>query len=53
MIKVFILVVYSSVYSASGSIVTFQEFNSLKSCEANVKFLKQLNNVRYVYCTEK
>lgn len=59
MLKVFILVVvtsFSSGYKGGNGhrqTVSFQEFTSQKSCEANAKFLKQYRDVDEAYCTEK
>lgn len=51
MLKVFILVViYNSNY---GHAPAFQEFNTLKQCEANAKYLKNNWVIQSAYCTEK
>ena len=51
MIKVYILVVLTHVYS--GKTVSFQEFNSLKQCQANADYLNTRLHVNRAYCTEK
>ena len=52
MLNVFILVVLT-VSASGGGVVTFQEFNSLKNCEANANYLNSKFYVRKAYCTNK
>ncbi len=52
MLKVFILVVLTR-SASGGGVVSFQEFNSLKSCETNAAYLSSKYYVYKAYCTPK
>lgn len=49
-VKVYILVVH---LWATGGPITFQEFNSLESCQANANYIKKKLSTDLAYCTEK
>jgi len=50
--KIFILVVASYIPS-SGSVVTFQEFESKQTCQAAQTWIQKNGHIRYAFCIEK